>query len=108
MSHKVLHIPTDGDLNLIHEKDDFKIHVDCECTWSYTDNNVPPCFPNGLLPAGTYRKSAVLYGPYGPPKNDQGHNMVVKYSVTECPKKHEEKHDKSRPMVATVHSIIVS
>lgn len=59
MAEKHLNIP--HDLNLKMNADDtLCIHVTETCTWCYTDAD--DCFPNGLLPAGTYSPSE--NGPY--------------------------------------------
>jgi hypothetical protein len=61
---KTLTIP--HDLSSLNMKvgDSLQITVSADCTWCYSDPT--PCFPGGLLPAGSYTATTphTTYGPY--------------------------------------------
>lgn len=66
MATKILTIPH-GSTNIRLNKgvDDVKIQVNGDCTWCYSDPT--PCFPDGLLPPGSYTvANPPAGGPYTP------------------------------------------
>lgn len=90
---ETLHIPGGQDIR-IKVGQCLCIQVDKTCTWCYDDPT--PCFPDGLLPPGTYTAThpPTVYGPYcaenagtvtydavtsGPctPRSDTPHSIVV-------------------------------
>jgi hypothetical protein len=99
MATKRLTIPN-GSSNISLNKgvDSLTIEVNGDCTWCYSDPT--PCFPNGLLPAGSYTVTNphTEYGPYTP----DAAGTVNFNSVTSgtC--------DPNGGPVATMHTIVVS